>query len=65
MSLFAFVVGLLGIVICACCRIYCSESLFAFVVGLVGWCCYLRLLSDLLVGTVVCACCRIDWAVLA
>ena len=59
---------LFGVVICACCRIYCSVSLFAFVVGLVGrcgclrllfgfigWCRCLRLLSDLLVGAGVSA----------
>ena len=63
MWLFAFVVGLLGIVICACCRIYCSESLFAFAVGLVGWCRCLRLLSDWLGGVFVCACCWIGWVV--
>ena len=75
-SLFAFVVGLvgrcrclrllsdllLGVVVCVCCRICWVVLLLAFVVGLAR-CRYLRLLSDLLVGVVTCACCWIDCSV--
>ena len=45
---------LLGVVVCACCRIG-WVSLFAFVVGLVGRCRCLRLLSDWLGGAGVSA----------
>ena len=53
MSLFAFVVGLVGW--CYCLRLL-SDLLF-------GWCGCLRLLSDWLGGVVVCVCCCVCWLV--
>ena len=71
MWLFAFVVGLVGrchylrllldwlggIIICACCRIYCLVSLFVFVVGFIVRCRCRICCLDLLFGVVVCVCC--------
>ena len=46
-----------GVVVCVCCRIYCSVSLSDLLFGFIVWCGCLRLLSDLLFGVVVCVCC--------